>query len=152
MPRTCKLSLALFLALALLPLWGGAALAGAKADIIAGNAAAQAGKLKQAIRLYTRALKSGKLSRTNQAVAYSNRGSAWDDLGRADRAIQDFNQAIQADPSYAPAYYNRSFAYEKKGLLKLALEDMKKALDLEPDDLDYRQRVRYLEYRLSKTR
>ncbi len=152
MPRTCKLSLALFLALALLPLWSGAVLAGAKADIIAGNAAAQAGKLKQAIRLYTRALKSGKLSRTNQAVAYSNRGSAWDDLGRADRAIQDFNQAIQADSSYAPAYYNRSFAYEKKGLLKLALEDMKKALALEPDDLDYRQRVRYLEYRLSKTR
>lgn len=126
------------------PLW-----AGPKDDIMAGNAAAQAKKFDQAIKLYTRAIKSGELSPANLAVAHNNRGSAYDDKGMAADAMQDFNQAIKIKPGYAEAYYNRSFAYEKKGMLPEALKDIEKAVRLQPDDKYYTDRLEYLNHRFS---
>ncbi len=126
--------------------------AGGKQDIIAGNAAARAGKLKKAIALFTRAIEKGKLSRHNLAVAYNNRASAWDELGQADRAIADYNRALKLNPDYAQAYYNRSFAYEKKGLVRLAIADIQKAVRLAPNDPDYLQRLEYLNSLLAPPR
>ena len=123
--------------------------AGPKDDITAGNAAAQAKKYGQAIKLYTRAIDSGKLSPANLAVAYNNRGSAYDDNGQDAKAMSDFNQAIKIKPGYAEAYYNRSFAYEKKGMLPQALKDIEKAMLLEPDDKYYTDRLEYLNHRLA---
>lgn len=137
----------LFLCAALImtaPSW-----AGPKEDIMAGNAAAQAKKFDQAIKMYTRAIKSGKLSPSNLAVAYNNRGSAYDDKDLAAKAMKDFNQAIKIKPDYAEAYYNRSFAYEKKGLLPKALKDIEKAMLLQPDDKYYTERLEYLNHRLA---
>ncbi|MGD8564677.1 MAG: tetratricopeptide repeat protein [Desulfarculaceae bacterium] len=113
-------------------------------DIRAGNDAARSGNLKKAIELFTKAIKSGRLSKENLAIAYNNRGSAWDDQGRADQAIRDYNKAVKTNPKYAEAYYNRSFAYERKGLFKLALADIKKAASLEPNEALYRERHQYL--------
>jgi tetratricopeptide (TPR) repeat protein len=126
--------------------------AGAKDDIMAGNAAAQAKKFDQAIKLYTRAINSGKLTPANLAVAYNNRGSAYDDNGIAANAMKDFNQAIKIKPGYAEAYYNRSFAYEKKGNLTKALVDIEKAVRLQPDDKYYTDRLKYLNHRISGAR
>lgn len=123
--------------------------AGPKEDITAGNAAAQAKKFSQAVKMYTRAIKSGKLSPANLAVAYNNRGSAYDDMGQAAKAMADFNQAIKTDPNYAEAYYNRSFAYEKKGMMPQALKDIEKAMLLQPDDKYYTDRLEYLNHRLA---
>ena len=51
------------------------------------------------------------------ARAFNNRGFAWRNKGDADRAVQDFEQAIKLDASYALALYNRGNAfYEKKEL------------------------------------
>ncbi len=141
-PALCLGLLALLLTAAPAP-------AGPVEDIKAGNAAAQAQKLDQAIQLFTRAIESGRLSPTNLAVAYNNRGSAYDDQGHSDRAIQDFNQALKIKPDYAEAFYNRSFAYEKKGLLALALKDIEKAVRLQPDDKYYLDRLEYLNHRLA---
>ncbi len=126
------------------PVW-----AGPKDDIAVGNAAAQAKKFDSAIKLYTRAIKSGKLSQANLAVAYNNRGSAYDDKGLAAKAMQDFNQAIKIKPGYAEAYYNRSFAYEKKKMLPQAVQDIEKAVRLQPDDKYYTDRMKYLNHRFS---
>jgi tetratricopeptide (TPR) repeat protein len=123
--------------------------AGPKEDIIAGNAAAQAQKFDQAIKMYSRAIKSGKLSPANLAVAHNNRGSAYDDKGQAAKAMADFNMAIKTKPDYAEAYYNRSFAYEKKGMLAKALKDIEKAMLLQPDDKYYTDRLEYLNHRLA---
>ncbi len=123
-------------------------LAGPKEDISAGNAAAQAQKFKKAVKLYTQAIKSGQLDPTNLAVAYNNRGSAYDDQNQTAKAMKDFKQAIKIKPDYAEAYYNRSFAYERKGKLPQALADIEKAVRLQPDDKYYTNRMEYLNDRL----
>jgi len=120
------------------------ALAGGKAEILAGNRAASAGKFKTAIAHYNKAINSGQLSPANLAVAYNNRGSARDDLGQHRAAIADFSKAVQLDPKLAQAYYSRSFAYEKTGQLAKALRDAKKAAALDPKDEAYLQREYYL--------
>ncbi len=126
-----------------------AAQAGGKQEIMAGNKAAMAGKLKTAAKYYTRAIKAGDLDDKNLAVAYANRGSANDDLGRRRAALADFASAIKLDPNFAEAYYNRSFAYEKAGQIKKALADIKTALKLSPKDKTYLQREYYLKTRLN---
>ena len=53
--------------------------------------------------------------------------------GDFDRAIEDFNKAIDLKPDYAKAYYNRGIAYGDKGDFDRAIEDFNKAIDLNPD-------------------
>jgi len=120
------------------------ALAGGKDDIMAGNLAAQAGQFKKAEALYSKAIASKQLTPANLAVAYNNRGSARDDLGRTKAALADYNQAILTDPSYAEAYYNRSYAFEKMKLWPRALADAIRAAELQPNDETYLQREHYL--------
>ncbi|MCF8115722.1 MAG: tetratricopeptide repeat protein [Desulfarculaceae bacterium] len=120
------------------------ALAGGKDEIPAGNRAAPAGKFKTAISHYGKAIEAGDLSPANMAVAYNNRGSANDDLGRRKAALADFARAIKLQPDYAETYYNRSFTYEKMGQYKKALADAKKAVALRPKDQTYLQREYYL--------
>ena len=135
-PVILALLLCLFLAVPVL--------ARGKDEIMAGNRAASAGKFKTAISHYSKAIKAGDLSPANLAVAYNNRGSANDDLGRRKAALADFAQAIKLQPNYAEAYYNRSFTLEKVGHLKEALADAKKAANLQPKDEAYLQREYYL--------
>jgi tetratricopeptide (TPR) repeat protein len=49
----------------------------------------------------------------NSADAYNNRGTAYDDLKEYERAIEDYNKAIELDPNYALAYDNREIARSK---------------------------------------
>ena len=138
--RAAALALALLFILCLAP----AALADGKQMILDGNRAAAAGKFKAAIDLYSKAIRTGKLSRENLAVAYNNRGSAKEDLGQHKAALMDVTKAIRSNPDYAEAYYNRSFIYEKMGKLKEALADARKAAALQPRDSTYLQREYYL--------
>lgn len=118
------------------------------ADILAGNRAAEKGDLDKAIKHFSAAIESGKLSKENQAIAYNNRGSAYDDKGATDKAIKDFSKAMELNPKYDAPYYNRSHAFERKGRISEAYNDMEKAVALEPDDQDFQQRLLYLKSRL----
>ena len=83
-----------------------------------------------AIKIYDEVLKFGDYSE-----AYNNRGVAYDDLRQYERAIQDYNKAIQLDPNNAEAYNNRGNAYAK-GLKQYerAIQDYNKAIQLNPND------------------
>ena len=62
----------------------------------------------------------------------SNRGVAYSSKGDQDRAIADFNEAIQLDPKYALAFASRAFAYASKRDNDRAIADFNEAIRLDP--------------------
>ena len=79
------------------------------------------------------------------AIAYNNRGNAYNDKGDFDRAIQDYNIAINLNPEYANAYANRGITYADKGDLDTAIQDYTKAIELNPElaEAYYNQGITY---------
>ena len=57
--------------------------------------------LDQKISGCTTVIQSGKISNSDLALAYTNRGFAYGTKGQHDRAIQDYDQAIKLNPSNA---------------------------------------------------
>jgi tetratricopeptide (TPR) repeat protein len=66
------------------------------------------------------------------AVAYKNRGSAYENRHDYDRAIGDYNKAIRMKPDYAAAYYARGLAYLNKSDYDYAIADFELAIRIEP--------------------
>ena len=64
------------------------------------------------------------------AMAYHNRGVAYQFKGDLDRAIADYNKAIELRPNYARAYESRGSAYASKGVFTNAVADVTKASEL----------------------
>ena len=69
------------------------------------------------------------------AVAYRNRGVAYESKGDHDRAIQDYNQAVRLDPKDALAYMARGRAYKSKGDYDRAIQDYDQAIQLDPKNI-----------------
>ncbi|MGI9404014.1 MAG: tetratricopeptide repeat protein [Hyphomicrobium sp.] len=76
-------------------------------------------------------------SRKNRAIAYNNRGNAYEQKGEHDRAIADFTKAIKIKPRYAAAYNNRAWTYFRRGEPDLGLPDAERAVELLPDNAVY---------------
>ena len=72
-------------------------------------------------------------SDSDEAVVYNSRGLAWNKKEDHDKAIENFDKAIQLDPNYARAYSNRGYAWDDKGDYDKAIEDYNKAIQLNPD-------------------
>ena len=66
------------------------------------------------------------------AFTYYNRGAAYQTKGEVDRAITDYDKAIELKPDYAAAYENRARAYVSKGDYTRAVADVTKAGELTP--------------------
>lgn len=64
-------------------------------------------------------------------MVYFNRGRDYEDLGKYQRAIQDYTEAIQADPDYAIAYNSRDLTYRALGQFPLANADDARACSLD---------------------
>lgn len=65
-------------------------------------------------------------------VAFNNRGLAYYEQQRYDKAIRDFNGALDLAPDYSTAYYNRANAYDAKADYYKALADYDRAIELDP--------------------
>ena len=51
----------------------------------------------------------------NNANYFDNRGNVWRDRGRFDRAVEDYDKAIELSPGFAFAFYNRAQAHYLAG-------------------------------------
>jgi tetratricopeptide (TPR) repeat protein/membrane protease YdiL (CAAX protease family) len=68
----------------------------------------------------------------NSAWACTQRAEAYQMAEEYDQAIAECDQAIQANPGFAPAYAIRAEAYRMKGDNDRALADCNRALELDP--------------------
>jgi len=68
------------------------------------------------------------------APVYNDRGVSFSRLHKYNKAIQDFNKAIELEPDFAIAYFNRGCAYENDGKYRLALKDFNHAEEILPPD------------------
>jgi tetratricopeptide (TPR) repeat protein len=66
------------------------------------------------------------------ATAFKNRGNAYDDKGRYDRALEDYDQAITINPHDADAFNNRGTTHSAMGHYDLAIRDYDQAVRLNP--------------------
>jgi tetratricopeptide (TPR) repeat protein len=66
------------------------------------------------------------------APAIMNRGNAYSAKGDFDKAMQDYNEAINLDPKNAGAYVNRALALARHGDFEAAMKDYAKAIALNP--------------------
>ncbi len=100
----------------------------ARADFSACASALGATDPHEKIELYTSCLKHGGLPRTDVSSAFNNRAVAYQQVGQPDKALQDFDAAIQYDPSWPNAYVGRAAIEAPRGLCKEAVHDLDKAL------------------------
>ncbi len=71
--------------------------------------------------------------RSNFAQGYNYRGVAYVDQHQYDRAVLDFNRAVQLKPDYVKAYYNLGLCYQQKGQYDLATRELTRAIQLDPE-------------------
>ncbi|KIX16064.1 tetratricopeptide repeat protein [Dethiosulfatarculus sandiegensis] len=102
-------------------------------DIASGLAMNQSGRYDEAIKRFTRAINSGRLSPDNLAIAYNNRANAYLDKGNVGKAAGDYNRAISASPNFTQALYNRGILNYQLKRYKDSLKDFNKAIELDPD-------------------
>lgn len=98
------------------------------------SAAQDRGDWDEAIRLYGQAIGAGDLSKENLAIVHYDRGIAYSRKGEVDKAITDYNAAIQVLPEYVEAYHGRATAYRDKELTEKAIADYDTAIRFAPDD------------------
>ena len=70
------------------------------------------------------------------ADVYYKRGEAWSIKGDYDRAIANYDKAIEINPIFVAAYNNRGNAYSKKGQHDQAISDYTKAIEISPRLVD----------------
>jgi tetratricopeptide (TPR) repeat protein len=72
--------------------------------------------------------------RQKTATAYLSRGLNYSNRLDHDRAISDFNRAIELDASRAEFFLARGARYHNRGKYKAAIEDFTRAIQLQPDE------------------
>ena len=85
----------------------------------------------------TAVIKASKGQGKDLASAFGNRGNAYFAEAQYDRAIQDLDQAIKLDPTYAEAFNDRCWSRTIVGReLDQALKDCNESLRLRPNNGD----------------
>ncbi len=98
------------------------------------------------IRGCTQIIERGKRERREyRAIAYNNRGLAYQEKGEVVRAIADFTTAIKFNPNDARVYNSRGVAYARKGDKDHAIADFDMAIVRDPKlaDAYYNRGVAY---------
>ena len=76
-----------------------------------------------------------KQSEPRDAQFYLNRGTTYVAKGEYDRAISDFNKALEINPGYIETYNIRGGVYSRKGQNDEAISDYSKAIEIDPEDV-----------------
>lgn len=92
------------------------------------------GEPSSAVILCTQAIEAGDLDDESLALTYSNRGNSYYDLGDYDRAVGDYNIALDLLPGDPVTLSNRGAAFLELGQNAQALEDLNEAIRLYPDN------------------
>ena len=90
------------------------------------------GRLEEALERYTEAI---RLDPT-LVQAFSNRGSAYLNLGQPELAIPDLDEAIRLNPTLAVAYSTRGLAHTNLGDFSQAVKDLNEAVRINPNFAD----------------
>ena len=72
-------------------------------------------------------------TKNNLAIAYYNRGIAYQNKRDHAKAIAEFNQSIRLNASDPAAYRNRGYSYAQTGEFDLAIDDYNQTIKLKPD-------------------
>ena len=105
-----------------------------KLEIEQGNTAAAQTLYQEAVSECDKVLQSNPKGTTlRRAATYHTRGIAKVALGEHTDAINDFNEAIELNPSKALLYYDRGLAKKALGQHEEAKTDFARATELDPD-------------------
>ena len=96
-----------------------------------GSSALAQGDPSQAVVNLNRAIEIAPATAA-AADIYNNRGLAYAGQGDLERAMDDFEQAISLDPSYAKGFNNRGILHLKNNDYDGAIRDFDRAIDLDP--------------------
>ena len=83
---------------------------------------------EQRIESCTAIIDFAKSKPQQKAIAYTNRGKAYRDKGKAELAIRDFDRAIELDNHNGEAFYNRGLAFRDRGETGRALREFEQAV------------------------
>ena len=89
-----------------------------------------------AIEACSRVIEFGSLEKPDLAKAYFSRGTEWARQASYERALADYDLAIQLDPDFPAPYYNRALILSNKGESDRAIADYDRALKLRPNHPD----------------
>jgi len=100
----------------------------------------------------TTLIQSGRETQSILAVAFCNRGNAYQDYKcDYDRAIQDYDQAVRLKPDDAAALNNRCWARAVANkALEAALSDCNESLRLRPDDAGTMHSRGFVHFRMGR--
>ncbi len=76
--------------------------------------------------------------------AYVHRGAVYAAKGDLDKAIADFDEAINQDPQNAVAHAERGIAYAEKGHLNKAISGFTEALKIDPKNIEANNNLAWL--------
>mgnify|MGYP001581926481 CR=1 FL=1 len=68
----------------------------------------------------------------DRAIVHNNTGLLFTVRGDDDRAIEEYDRAIQYDPDLALAYYNRANVHFRRGDQAAMMADVRRAIALDP--------------------
>jgi tetratricopeptide (TPR) repeat protein len=85
------------------------------------------------IKSCTTLVQSGAESKENVAIAFYNRGLAYENTEDYDRAIADYSEAIRLNPNDADALFYRGLDKQRKGDKAGAQADMAAAKRINPN-------------------
>jgi tetratricopeptide (TPR) repeat protein len=75
------------------------------------------------------------------AQEHFERGNSFDENGHSERAIAEWQQAIQLDPDHGEAHYNLGISYADEGETALAIAEFRQAVRLDSFDTDARREL-----------
>ncbi len=115
-----------------LPGFGSRAATSANQYFLSGIRAEQTGDYRTAVAEFTQALDAGYQP---QAEVLTLRGNMWRLLEEPNRALENYEQALNSDPAFAAAYFGRGQLFADQGEDRRAINDFTAALEHTSGDM-----------------